>query len=325
MLGSRHKLLERIRLGEDSLLELKEVRFAGSKIRGPTQNDLADELAAFANTRGATIVVGVRDKTREVVGIPLERLDSVEGLVCHACENSMKPPGVPVIERMPLPDGSGVQHAVIRVEIAQSLFIHQSPGGYYQRTQSSKRPIIPDRLARLFQHRSQARLIRFDGKPVPRTTIGRLDQTLWQRFTAPTSSDTPEQLLSKMAMAARDANGTLRPTVAGLLMASRAPQHFVPNAFIQAVAYRGKEILPQPNSSYQRDARDITGPLDQQIFDACDFVYKNMRISARKGMGGGREDIPQFDMLSVFEAVTNAVGTSGLFSGRQQGAASALR
>ena len=32
-----------------------------------------------------------------------------------------------------------------------------------------------------------------------------------------------------------------------------------------------------------------------------------MRVAAIKLPGGGREDIPQFDRLSVFEAVTNAV------------------
>ncbi|MEZ5598074.1 MAG: ATP-binding protein [Pseudomonadales bacterium] len=79
------------------------------------------------------------------------------------------------------------------------------------------------------------------------------------------------------------------------------------SAFIQAVAYQGTVIAPQTVSAYQRDARDITGPLDQQIFEACDFVRKNMQVAAKKGSAGGREDIPQFDMLAVFEAVTNAV------------------
>ena len=32
-----------------------------------------------------------------------------------------------------------------------------------------------------------------------------------------------------------------------------------------------------------------------------------MLVAARKGAAGGREDIPQFDPLAVFEAMTNAV------------------
>jgi len=42
-------LIDKIRLGEDSYLELKEVRFAGQKVSAPHKDSLADELAAFAN------------------------------------------------------------------------------------------------------------------------------------------------------------------------------------------------------------------------------------------------------------------------------------
>jgi len=307
MFATRSELLEKIRLGEDSFLELKEVRFAGGKIRGPEQNDLSDELAAFANSRGGVLVLGVHDKTREVLGIPLDRLDMVEALVRQACEDSIKPPLAPVIERLTLPDSTGADQPVIRIEVLPSLFVHQSSGGYFHRVGSSKRPIPPDQLARLFQQRSQTRLIRFDETPVLQATIDDLDEALWHRFGTPRSTDKPVQWLSKLAMASQDDAGEWRPTIAGVLLACKRPERFLPGAFIQAVAYQGESIEPQAESAYQRDARDITGPLDQQIFDACDFVRKNMRMGARKDLKGGREDLPQYDMLAVFEAVTNAV------------------
>ena len=240
MFATRGELLEKIRLGEDSFLELKEVRFAGGKISGPVQDDLADEVAAFANSRGGVLLLGVDDKSREVAGIPVDRLDDVETLVRQACEDSMKPPGAPVIERISLPDSAGVEHPVLRVEVSRSLFVHQSPGGYFYRVGSSKRPIPPDQLARLFQQRSQTRLIRFDETPVSGAALPDLDEVLWRRFAATRSMDTSEQLLSKLAMASQDDAGTWRPTVAGVLLACREPRQFLPSAFIQAVAYRGE-------------------------------------------------------------------------------------
>lgn len=33
----------------------------------------------MANGRGGTVVLGVEDKTREIVGVPLDDLDTVEG------------------------------------------------------------------------------------------------------------------------------------------------------------------------------------------------------------------------------------------------------
>ena len=71
-------LVQRIRLGEDSTLELKRVLMAGARVTDPKRNDLADELSGMANGRGGTVVLGVEDRSREILGIPFERLDSVE-------------------------------------------------------------------------------------------------------------------------------------------------------------------------------------------------------------------------------------------------------
>ena len=300
------KLLEEIRSGEDSYLELKEVRFASGKPSGPKQKDLADELAAFANSRGGVLVLGVHD-TRLVLGIPVDQLDAVEALVFQACENSIAPPVSPVIERMSLPDRSGAKCIVMRVEVPPGLSVHRSPGGYFRRVGSSKRQMYPDQLAQLFWQRGQENWFCFDETRIPRAVLADLEEALWLRFSTPRTTGDPEHLLSNLAMASTDAAGAWHPTVAGALLACKEPERFLPDAFIQAVAYSGSEVPTQERLAYQNDAQDITGPLDQQILGACDFVRKNMRVAAQKNPAGGRVDRPQFDMLAVFEAVVNAV------------------
>ena len=86
-------------------------------------------------------------------------------------------------------------------------------------------------------------------------------------------------------------------------MATEHPEEFLPNAFIQTVAYRGTER----NAMYQMDAVNIVGPLDEQVIRACKFVQRNMRIMAYKDPG--RVDVPQYSLFAVFEAVVNAVAT----------------
>lgn len=307
MFATRGELLEKIRLGEDSFLELKEVRFAGGKVRGPDQNNLADRLAAFANTAGGVLLLGVEDTRREVLGIPLERLDAVEALVRQACEQSIKPALAPIIERLTLPDFAGQEQPVLRVEVARSLFVHQSPGGYLQRVGAAKQPIPPDQLARLFQQRSQSRLIRFDETPVLRAGMAELDEPLWRRFAPAHSADDDITLLGKLAMVGRADDDTWHPTVAGLLMGSERAVDYLPGAFIQAVAYRGTDVETSGDAPYQLDAADMAGPLDRQIAQACAFVRRNAPVAASKSELGGRVDLPTFDALAVFEAVTNAV------------------
>ncbi len=306
MFRNPKELLDKIRLGEDSFLELKEVRFAGERVSAPGRDGLADELAALANSRGGVCVLGVEDRTRDIVGIPLESLDRVEDFVREVCGDSIEPPLAPTIERLFLPTTTGPDVAVIKVEVARSLFVHKSPGGYFHRVGSAKRQMSPDYLARLFQQRSQARIIRFDEQVVPRATLDHLSAPLCERFRTVRSGPSREDLLLKLGMARDDEDGTVRPTVAGVLLATEDARIWLPNAFIQAVAYSGATATPASGSvAYQLDAADITGPLDRQVADACRFVARNMRVGATKGLG--RVDLPQYDMTAVFEALVNAV------------------
>ena len=299
-------LLDRIRLSEDESLELKEVVLAGKKLRGSARDALADEMAAFANTRGGTLVLGISDRTREVTGIPLQHLDVVERYVAEIVEDSVDPPLDASIHRTELAGAGGAPRPVLRIVVPRSLFVHRSPSGFLRRVGSSKRVMKTEELARLLQNRSQSRLIRFDEQWIARASAEDLEAALVDRLqTKRTSGDLPT-LARKLGMVTLTDDETMRPTVAGILLGSSHPERWLPNAFIQAVRYRGREITESWDlTHYQLDAEDIYGPLDTQITKACDFVFRNQTIAASKYMG--RMDIPQYDMASVFEALVNAV------------------
>ena len=243
MLDSSHELLEAVRLGETSFLELKEVRFSGHKVAGPSRDDLADELAAFANSQGGVLVLGVEDKSRDIVGIPHDRLDVVVDFVKEICNDSITPPVEQlVLDRLLVSSGTGRPVNIVKLEIPRSLFVHRSPGGYWHRVGDSKRVMTPEFLARLFQQRSQTRLIRFDEQPVAGAQLDDLADYLWMRLRTPRSDDEHETFLVKLGMAVRADDGMVGPTVAGVLMGSETPERWLPNAYVQAVAYRGSSV-----------------------------------------------------------------------------------
>jgi predicted HTH transcriptional regulator len=301
MLENISDLLKQIALGEDSILELKNISFKNDKISGPHRNGMADELAAMANTHTGIILLGVDDRTRSIEGIPWEKLDLVEDWLRAICNDLIEPPLDCLIRKLSLSVQEEKEKIIIRVDVPRSLFVHQSPGGYFCRIGSSKRQMKPDVLARLFQQRSQARLIRFDEQIVPGARLDELSPTLWNRFRTVISPPDDQEFLLKMKLISPGDNDVLCPTVSGVLMACETPDAFMPGAFIQAVCYRGIER----NAGYQLDAKDITGPLDIQIRDACRFVERNMRVYAIKAPN--RIDTPQFSLNAVFEAVVNAV------------------
>lgn len=293
-------LAERIQLGEDATLELKRITLAGNRVTGPERSGFADELAAMANASGGVVVLGVDDATRDVLGIPPDRLDSVESWAHQICNDSIDPPLDASIHRLRMQDSHGVPVAIIRIEIPRSIFVHRSPGGYYRRVGSSKRVMAPEVLARLFLDRSETRAIRFDELPVPRTRAGDLDDVLLRRF-LPEGSAALEEYRRKLRITADDEDGTERLTVAGTLLCTHEPEIWLRHATIQAVSYAGERT----DTAYQLDARDITGPLDTQVLDALHFVRRNMRISATKPIA--RLETPQYSARAVFEALVNAV------------------
>jgi len=292
---------KQIIIGEDSAWEFKSVKVSAKRVTAPDAKDMADEIAAAANARGASFLIGVNDHTREIEGIPIGSLDVVETWVRNICNDSINPAVMADIRKISLNDSAGNERMVIRVDVPQSLFVHKSPHGYFYRIGSSKREMSPDYLARLFQQRSQTRLVCFDEQIVPSADVGALKKEMYVRFRSALSPHDDNEFLRKLHFVAMDSTGSWRPTVGGILMASEHPEEFLPSAYVQAICYRGSER----NAADQVDAKDIYGPLDIQISEACRFVFKNMRVAAVKIPE--RVDIPQFAMNAVFEAVVNAV------------------
>ncbi len=287
MFHSQTELIEKIILGEDTTIEFKREM--------PHRNSLADEIAAFANSQGGVLLIGV-DDYKEIVGLELPELDRVEKTVVEICEDNIEPT-VPIFtEKLRIDDKN-----LLKIEVPRSLFVHKTSNGYFTRQGSSKREMRTDQLARLLQSRSQARIIKFDEQFVPNTNKETLRESLYRQFiTEGAPEDVIEDLLLKRSLLVQEGQ-EIRASVAGVLMCHDTPDNYLYNSFIQAVYYRSTE----KDANYQIDAKDFKGPLDQQIIDAFKFVQKHNEVSARKDIG--RIDQPQYSMRAVFEAIVNAV------------------
>lgn len=295
-------LQRKIQGGEDSTLELKQVIWRGpGKINEPHPDSLADELAALANARGGVLVLGVEDKTRVIVGIEVSKLEEVEQWVGNIVNDRIKPALEYYSHHVQLIDSTGLAQYVMAIEVPRSLWVHQSPGGYLRRQGDAKREMTVDMLARLFQQRSQARLIRFEELPLPQAP--RFEQLPWrlvQPFVHADEGSEPLQLKRLHLLTEQEDKSTCL-TVAGALLCTPEPNQWIRGAYIQAVAYRGVDNDPAD----QIDAKDFTGPITEQIEQAYLFAMRHMLVPATKELG--RVEYPQYSKRAVFEAIVNAV------------------
>ena len=324
-------LLRRIRLGEDSTLEFKSVLVSGGSVKQPKRDAFADELAAFANSRGGTVILGVDDKTRRVRGIPLGDMDAVEGWVREICNDSVKPALDADILKRELESTEGRPVPVLRIDVARSLFVHKSPGGYFRRIGSSRREMAPEVLARLFQERSQNRIIRFDESAVPGTAPSDLHYSLTRRFLQGDADDEPpasppedspeasEDTLRKLRIVTDDADGRARLTLTGVLLCTPEPQRWLPHAYIPGGQLCGRAQRRRlPDRCARRRGAARPAGCRSAAFRAAEHAGASHQ--AHRALGA-----PPVQRAGRIRGAGERGGPSRLFDGRRPGAPAPVR
>jgi predicted HTH transcriptional regulator len=312
MFEAINELLQKIPLGEDSFLEFKEIEIKGNRVANPNAESMAGECTAFANAYGGVILLGVKDSS-EIVGIPPEHLSMAQQWIENICQNNCDPPLNPVITKLLLPNTSGAPAPVLKVEILRSIFAHATSGGlWYHRVGSSKQRLSPQALARLLQQRGQGYI--FEEKTIPQANFGDLDAELYKKYHELRQlGPIDESLLPfsdifvNLKIAGRE-DGRILPTVVGLLMFGKAPQKYLPNAVIDCAFYAGT----LPDSNRLINATQCNGTVAEQIVRATEFVKRYLELPALKNETG-REELPQYSLRAVHEAIVNAVAHRDYF------------
>ena len=81
----------RLRSGEDSGWEFKQVEFAGARPKRPTCSDWADAIAALANATGGVVLAGVSDDG-DIIGLSRAQIASLDSLLVDVSSDTIEPP-----------------------------------------------------------------------------------------------------------------------------------------------------------------------------------------------------------------------------------------
>ena len=292
-------LLSSIRAGEDTELELKEVVFRGDRIAfgsdpGRASSKLAEVFVSMANTRGGTLVMGVRDTDRVVVGVDPRKRDLLEQFVVNVATTNCNPMIVPGLDWEYLPDDGGEPRLCLIIDVPASRFdVHQTGDGrFLQRIGTHRHLIPPERLARLLSGRRLTDPI--EERPVFGSRLDdlhdlRLETYFRNRFPEWTRPDDWTSTLLAHKLAAPTDAGVI-PTHLGVLLFAERPETHLPGAYISLAAYR--HAVADGNTS---DSRQITGPLPEQIGQVLTYFGSSPLIPtvSRKGPDG-RHDFPSY-------------------------------
>ena len=148
---SGEDIKRQLQLGEDSDWEFKQIEFSGNQPRSPGRNDLADGIAAFANSIGGVLLCRVTDEG-EAEGMTREQIVELDKILVEVSSDSIKPAVRIRTHHRQLPNGK----RLLVVEVPRAIRSTTAPGGSFFRVGGSKRRMTSDERLRLAQRRGQA-------------------------------------------------------------------------------------------------------------------------------------------------------------------------
>ena len=259
---------------EDTMFsgESKNIEY---KVSLPDKNEkYMKTIVAFANTQGGKLIVGVDDKTHQVVGVENDILFPLMDGIANAVSDSCEPQIIPDIEPQTI-DGKTV--IVVTVEAGKNRpYYLKSKGkdnGTYIRVAGTSRQAFPEKIKELEMEGAR---ISWDeltcvGYPVSEEATEKLCRDI-EKFRKKAGmskhSVKKEQLINWKIL--KQSEGQLLATNAYALLTS----DYFSFSKTQCAVFKGTD------RAVFLDKREFTGPIYVQIEEAVDFVLRNIRLGA---------------------------------------------
>ena len=285
--------------------ESKNVEF---KVQRPDKSmKYMKTVVAFANGKGGRIIFGIDDKTREVVGIPEDKVFREIDAITNAISDSCEPTIIPDVYLQNIND-KPVIVAEIRTERRKPYYIKAEglENGVYIRVSGTTRPADRDMSRELYYEcdaRSFDSIIRRDIE-VTDEDIKSLCEQMKEVAIANCKSnlqrsevkDVTKNILLSWGILKKDENEKIYPTNAYIYLTGQGGLR----SMIQCAVFKGT------TRAVFLDRRNYEGPLWKQVEEAVQFVLRNIRMGCRLE-GVYRQDIYELPPDSIRELIVNAV------------------
>jgi ATP-dependent DNA helicase RecG len=298
-------------------------RFEGSEVEVKAAhhglpNRLYETLSAFANHTGGGVVILGLDEARGFaavgVGDPQQTLAELSDQASRMRPPLRLTPAVVQVEGTPI-----IVFEVPECDYRQKP-CHYGPvgmnSGSYIRVGNTNRQMTDYEIFTYVSSRGQPT---YDREPTRSATVEDLDRDLLEEYMKQVKREKPrlwERLrLDEKPFAERlcalniavQANESIHPTLAGLLVFGLWPQRYFPALIITFVRYYGTEPGTKgPRSERFLDNRKFEGRLDEMVDDAVQRVVANMRHGTLVE-GVFHRTLLEYPEEAVREAIVNAV------------------
>lgn len=260
-------------------IELLDIISAGetSKVQFKQEMDddkFAAEMIAMSNSKGGIILVGVKDKTGEVIGLTYDQLQSYNNRLANIANDKIKPQIFISTEVVTISSETGENKIlVVYIDEGTNKPYKDNSGTIWVKQGADKRRLIDNNeIMRLFQ---QSGKVYIDEMVIPNTTIADVDNAKVEKYIKAiqkTGSEVEVKIDEKLLVNLNIMKDN-KLTLGGLEFFSKNPQKHRPAFCIKAISFFGNSI---GGSSY-RDSKDIEGTIPEMFDQAMGFLTANLR------------------------------------------------
>jgi len=278
----------------ESLLARSEGKTLEFKENCRPLHHIVRTAVAFANTAGGTLVLGVRDRTKEVVGLGDPLAD--EERLANAFAESIRPLLVPDIQVHAWRDRELIVVSVPHAVGPYCILSEGPEAGVYVRLGSTNRRAGPELIAEI---QRLARNVSFDEQPCSEMSSEDIDfRAASELFAAVSRPLTPAKQRSLGLLA--DCGGREVPTQGAVLLFGKTRSRLFPDATIRCARFAGTD------TARFLDQCEIDEHLPVAVDRAIAFIERHTCQGIEIGRLRRRE-LPEYPPQAVREAVINAV------------------
>lgn len=265
----------------------------------PDPARMAETLVSLANTDGGVLVLGVAPEG-EVVG-QIHPHD-VQAALKNAQQLCIPPVIVNTWETHEVAGQS-----IVAIRVPRSVELHSMHDGrVLVRSGQDNRPLLGADIQRLANDKAAGD---FEIEIVSGASLDDFDLYVVNEFirkrnarTRQTWRGSTEDLLMEVGAC----NDKLEPTVAGMLLFGKFPQHWLPQSGVIFVKFIGTEPSGEAGFAGYARREELTGPLARIVENLWNLTWGEMAVSAVvKGLE--RTETYEYPKFAVREALINAV------------------
>ncbi len=287
----------------DYLTNFPENLYLDRKRAKVSLQDLANEIASFANANGGVIAVGITDS-----GL-IEGFNQYGPKKLNDCQKVvsgfLNPSPVYECELLNVKNNKDEDDNILlfHVEPVMNYIVRNNKDEVYCRQGDSSIKLTSDQIRSLEYDRKERD---FETEILTDTSIDDVDLEIVELYKNKIGTNLPVEQVLKARGFLKEKQGQLHLTKAGILLFGKNPSMYLPSARVRVLKFEGNDFQVGTDMNIVKD-KTFDSCLYKTIAQAKEFINTQLREFTHLNSNGIFETISEYPEFAWYEGLVNAV------------------